>query len=136
MMTPTEINKAVAEARGYEIIPDDEGSDSVCYKDPETGSCMFAIFSFHLEDAVDHLVPVLDEMKWRGSLHMTLDPKHPDIEDIYPIEGSYSADVLFGGPALGNTPSERMAHALCQVFLKVAEQCPEELKKALERLAA
>ena len=118
-MTNEQLNKAVAEKLGWY-------ADEYWYFEKgnkEKGSVEYVGSwepSKNLQQAVDHIVPVLNEMGfedvWLGtedavSFGCTISKWHPEKQWTETIAEE----------SQGSTPSERMAWALCEVFLKVKE---------------
>ena len=120
-MNAEELNKKVALLLGYEY----RSSLHVYYPYPNKEAICDGrdwLPSTNLQQAVDHIVPVLNEMAEETTL-LGFPVKHsaPDgawLLKFAEYEGWYET---VGAKGQGSTPSERMAWALCEVFLKVRE---------------
>lgn len=122
-MTIDEINKAVAEGFGWNErkgIPKD--CDTNChYWSDKDNVFMQNVFTWtpatNPQQALDHIVPVLNEMGFIIDFRHSNNPTTPSILIHHEDEDRMHE----AGGKKGATPSERMAYALCQVFLKVKE---------------
>ena len=91
--------------------------------------------STNLIQAVDYILPVLEELDLYASLYS---PKwdHGTTAFIHDTVGEGDYEVPGSIQGQGSKASEKMAWALCDVFLKFAEKYPSALKEALRRMAA
>lgn len=80
-----------------------------------------------LNQAVDFLIPILDEMDC--IMHMYMNGQEMQFR-------LGSNHVMHQREGEGTIKSERCASAICKTFLYMAEQYPDLLKEALKRMAA
>ena len=120
-MTDVEMNTAVSLALGRKTFGN-------FYENDCAVRLLIPEFSTDLNQAVDTLMPVLNEMGYGV---------------IFEIDTTGTIYVIgHGKPEIrsewyqGSTPSECIAWALCEVFLSIAKDQPEKLKEALKGLAA
>lgn len=122
-MTDEEMNTAVALALGRKTFGN-------FYENYCGVRLLIPEFSTNLNRAIDRIVPVLNEMGYRVEFFAFAGRDQAVKASGFEVEAievhSYS----------GSTPSNRLANALCQVFLSIAKDQPEKLKEALKRMAA
>jgi len=103
-------SKRVAELLGWKIIHNGTAVKRI-------DGTIFPIQTWHpttnLAQAVDHIVPVLEKLGFHISFIVNGDQCF--------ISNTYTGEN-YSEIGTGNTPSERMADALCSVFISVMEE--------------